>query len=262
MGANGLDNTVVVWYTGFEIERRRAMKNDLAYWEKHKEHLKKHFLDWEEFVHAGKILGVLTPAEKFAYCAGAMVILIHLIVWPFVFPPLFPLMLLLALLFFFTTVIRLLEPILVPQWLIQTTRGIYVCIGKDCDLIFECSFSNLKRMRYDVRKKKIHVKLYSDIFPTMLDYGYYGIPKCGKQIRRKNKQLRRKELPPERRMYSLAHLAGLNAPSRGELEMGFYSVTFPVDSGAFEAMMKITEGFRSLERRDVSPPHPLKGYRD
>ena len=31
------------------------MKNDLAYWEKNKEHLQKHFLDWEDFVAVEKL---------------------------------------------------------------------------------------------------------------------------------------------------------------------------------------------------------------
>ena len=66
----------------------------------------------------------------------------------------------------------------------------------------------------------------------------------------------------ERKLYSLIYLAGLNTSNRDELEMGYYAATLPADAGIFEALLKITDGFPGLERRDVTPPSFLKSYKE
>lgn len=237
------------------------MKNDLAYWEKNKEHLQKHFLDWEKFVHAGKLSNAPNPEGKFVLFAVSVLAYVPLLVcWAL---PLFFRIVWIAFAILVSFVIgsAIANRLLHPYWMVQTTRAIYVCHGEDCELIFECSFSSFKRMRYDLREKRIYVKLYSDIFPTMRN-GNSGIPKCGKETLKENKRRKKLGLPLERKLYSLIYLAGLNTSNRDELEMGYYAATIPADSGIFEAMLKITDGFPGVERRDVTPPSFLKSYKE
>lgn len=118
------------------------MKNDLAYWEKHKEHLQKHFLDWEEFVWAEKInkKELIFPAlEPFVFNLGCVPFLLvgWFLFWPFLFTALIP------LLVFYIHGKRIAQGALLPHWLILTNRAIYYCCGKDCQIVYQWSFSEI-----------------------------------------------------------------------------------------------------------------------
>ena len=237
------------------------MKNDLAYWEKNKEHLQKHFLDWEKFVHAGKLSNAPSPESRFTLFAVSVLAYVPLLIcWAL---PLFFRIVWLVFAIFVSFAIgsAIADRLLHPYWMVQTTRAIYVCHGEDCELIFECSFSAFYRMRYILREKKIYVELYSDSFPGA-GWGDRGIPKCGKETLKENKLRKKQGLPLERKLYSLSHLTGWGFSDRSNPEPGFYAATIPADSGIFEAMLKITDGFPGLERRDVTPPSFLKSYKE
>ena len=138
------------------------MKNDLAYWEKNKEYLQKHFLDWEEFVCAEKfdrneLKGHLTEA-----LLTAMVPLLAFIACCFfsIYSAI-----LMAALSIFTGALLLLkisQGAFLPHWLILTTRGVSYCCGENCQIVYQWAFSEIQEMYYShsQAKKKDYLHLY------------------------------------------------------------------------------------------------------
>lgn len=120
------------------------MKNDLDYWEKNKEHLQKHFLDWEEFVWAERLnnrderRSALMPLFALPHLI-AFTLVGYLLFWP-------------CLLVSFATVVALLIYYLrcmangdfSQHRLILTTRGLYLCCGKNCEIIYQTCFSSVE----------------------------------------------------------------------------------------------------------------------
>ena len=118
------------------------MKNDLAYWEKNKEHLQKHFLDWEEFVWAEKINKkelIFAALEPFIFVLALVPFFLigWFLFWPFLFTALIPLFV------FYIHGKRIAQGTLLPHWLLLTNRAIYYCCGKDCQIVYQWSFSQI-----------------------------------------------------------------------------------------------------------------------
>ena len=118
------------------------MKNDLAYWEKNKEHLQKHFLDWEEFVWAEKIDKkelIFVALEPFIFVLALVPFFLigWFLFWPFLFTALIPLFV------FYIHGKRIAQGTLLPHWLILTNRAIYYCCGKECQIVYQWSFSDI-----------------------------------------------------------------------------------------------------------------------
>ena len=131
------------------------MKNDLAYWEKNKEHLQKHFLDWEEFVWAEKF-NKKELINRFFIASFTFVMVIFMFTVA-CFTSLFFSLVVAGFGFYFIAdfIKKFSQGAFLPHWLILSTRGLYYCCGEECQIVYQWSFSEVQEMyRYRSTFKK------------------------------------------------------------------------------------------------------------
>jgi hypothetical protein len=138
------------------------MKNDLAYWEKSKEHLQKHFLDWEEFVWAEKI-NKKELIYQFFIASFTFVMAIFMFTVACFTSLLFSLIMAGVCLYLSAEFLKKYsQGAFLPHWLILTTRGIYYCCGEECQIAYQWSFSEMQELVrcQSVFKKRECLEIY------------------------------------------------------------------------------------------------------
>ena len=229
------------------------MKNDLAYWEKHKEHLKKHFLDWEEFVAVEKLRTHL-PWRVFILFAAVLsvgLVFVLLIRRPFTKIEVFFLsvwaggMLLSAL-------IEILSWGANQKWMVLTTRGFYVCVGKECELIFDRSFSSIEGISYRYSPGRILLNVYSGELPAKAESSYRGLPWKGQKAYIKNRFRKLRGTPLERKLFSLSVVSGITPLQHSRRQFCCYLLDLPKESETAEKLLHLLKGFPSVRCMELT----------
>ena len=229
------------------------MKNDLAYWEKNKEHLQKHFLDWEEFVAVDKLHTHL-PWRVFILLIAVLsvgLVFVLLIRRPFTKIEVFFLsvwaggMLLSVLMELFSWSAN-------HEWIVLTTRGFYVCVGKDCELIFDRSFSSIEGISYRYSPGRILLNVYSGELPAKAESSYRGLPWKGQKAYIKNRFRKLWGTPLERKIFSLSVVSGITPIQHSRRQLCCYLLDLPKESEAAEKLLHLLKGFPGVRCMELT----------
>ncbi len=220
------------------------MKNDLAYWEKHKEHLQKHFLDWEEFVAIEKLPTyipwmVLIFAAALLFAGGMFALLLRC---PFTKTEIVFLSIVLG-----GIILAVLAKLFMwganHKWLVLTTRGFYICTGKECELIFDRSFSSIEGVSYRYSPGRILLNVYSGELPAKAESSYRGLPWKGQKTYIANRFRKLMGLPLERRIFSLSVISRVTSLQHSRRQFCCYLLNLPKNSEAAEKLLQLLKGF-------------------
>ncbi len=220
------------------------MKNDLAYWEKNKEHLQKHFLDWEEFVAIEK-MHTHIPWMVFIVAAAILAVVVAFTL--LLSRPLDKV----GVVFISIWTVGMILTILVElfswganhKWMVLTTRGIYVCMGKECELIFDRSFSSIEGVSYRYSPRRILLNVYSNELPAKAESSYRGVPWKGQKAYIKNRFRKLFGAPLERKLFSLSVISGVTPLRYSRRQLCSYLLDLPKESEAAEKFLYLLKGF-------------------
>ena len=238
------------------------MKNDLAYWEKNKEYLQKHFLDWEEFVCAEKLPNTVERKTLIGMPICFLILTgISHIIW--IFQPMLTFWTIVMYATYFIGFAAIFTTgYFQKKWIVLTTRAIYLCYGEECELIFDCSYSSLSGIIYQRGRKYTYVRFFTKDTPIHSESLYRGLPWKGRKILIKIRLGRFTHAPVEHRIFSLSVLCGITSPTEFKEPVCCYFFPIWKDSEMFRKLLQLTEGFPRLRRKEFPYVTHAKMFRD
>ena len=228
------------------------MKNDPAYWEKNKEYLQKHFLDNEQFLFAERTNKSILKRLLMEYVLPlAIPCAVGGVIWATA-----PFMLFLHVIVTIPIVLIMFSNAISgdfsARWVVITNKGIYLCYGKNCELIFNWSFSALHKIVYAHCGGKTKIYLFSKDLPADKNTIYGRIPAEGRKAVRNNILRKLFDKPLERKLFSLSRLCGLHVNKYTAERFCLLHLQFKQTSPLVKHLLSLKNEFPKLEYRKLN----------